>query len=96
MAHYIALIHKDRDSGFGVSFPDLPGVITGGDTIDDAMRNASEVLNFAAEDWSAHADGPFPKPRTIDELRTDKAFQQDAADAIVAAVPFRVNAEAAE
>lgn len=23
--HYIALIHKDADSGYGVSFPDVPG-----------------------------------------------------------------------
>ena len=33
MTHYIALIHKDPDSSYGVSFPDLPGVFTGGDTI---------------------------------------------------------------
>jgi antitoxin HicB len=96
MAHYIALIHKDRDSGFGVSFPDVPGVITGGDTIDEAMRNASEALTFAAEDWSVHTGDSFPKPRTIDELRADMTFQEDAADAVVAAVPLRVSAEAAE
>jgi predicted RNase H-like HicB family nuclease len=28
MRYYIALIHKDPDSDFGVSFPDLPGCIT--------------------------------------------------------------------
>ena len=27
MAHYIALIHKDADSCYGVSFPDVPGVL---------------------------------------------------------------------
>jgi antitoxin HicB len=25
MTHYIALIHKDADSCYGVSFPDVPG-----------------------------------------------------------------------
>ena len=34
MPHYIALIHKDADSCYGVSFPDVPGVFTAGDTID--------------------------------------------------------------
>ncbi len=96
MTHYIALIHKDPDSGYGVSFPDLPGVITGGDTIDEAMRNAPEVLAFAAEDWTEQTGRPFPQPRSIDDLRKDAAFQKDAADAVIAAVPFGDNAEAAE
>jgi predicted RNase H-like HicB family nuclease len=97
MTHYIALIHKDADSCFGVSFPDVPGVFTAGDTIDEAIQQAAEVLEFAAEDWE-NADGTkrFPTPRTIDELRTDPAFQESASDAIIAAVPFRAKAEAAE
>ncbi|MDC7786683.1 type II toxin-antitoxin system HicB family antitoxin [Rhodoplanes sp. TEM] len=94
MPHYIALIHKDPESCYGVSFPDVPGVITAGDTIDEAMRNAADVLAFAAEDWSDLDGAAFPSPRTIDELRRDPAFRDDAADAVVAAVPFRVAAAA--
>jgi predicted RNase H-like HicB family nuclease len=96
MAHYIALIHKDRDSCYGVSFPDLPGVFTAGDTIDEALHKAVEVIEFAAEDWSDLKGEDFPPPRTIDELRTDLNFQEQASDAVVAAIPFRVEAEAAE
>lgn len=96
MAYYIALIHKEPDSSYGVSFPDLPGVITGGDTIDEAMQNAPEVLAFAAEDWAEQTGRPFPSPRSIDELRKDAAFQNDASDAVIAVVPFGKNAEAAE
>ncbi|HEY7301873.1 MAG TPA: type II toxin-antitoxin system HicB family antitoxin [Xanthobacteraceae bacterium] len=55
MANYIALIHKDPDSCHGVSFPDVPGVVTAGDTIDEAIRNATEVLEFAAEKWSGRS-----------------------------------------
>jgi antitoxin HicB len=97
MPHYIALIHKDADSCYGVSFPDIPGVFTAGDTLDEAMQQASEVLEFAAEDWE-NPDGSkgFPRPRTIDDLRTDPQFQEDAADAMVAVVPFRIKAQAAE
>ena len=96
MAHYIALIHKDADSCYGVSFPDVPGVFTAGDTIDEAMKNAADVLAFAAEDWSDLAGERFPTARTIDELRADADFQERAADAVVAAIPFKVQAEAAE
>jgi len=96
MAHYIALIHKQADSSYGVSFPDVPGVTTAGDTIDEAMQKASEVLEFAAEDWTDHTGREFPQPRTIDDLRADLEFQEAAPDAVIAAVPFRVKAEAAE
>jgi antitoxin HicB len=93
--HYIALVHKDSDSCYGVSFPDVPGVFTAGDTIDEAMRNAVEVLAFAAGDWSVLGGETFPRPRTIDELRLDPEFQERAVDAIVAAVPFDINADVA-
>lgn len=51
-------------------------------------------MAFAAEDWSDLDGAAFPSPRTIDELRRDPAFREDAADAVVAAVPFRVAAAA--
>lgn len=97
MTYYIALIHKDPDSCYGVSFPDVPGVFTAGDTIDEAMQQAAEVLVFAAEDWT-NPDGSteLPAPRTIDELRNDAEFNDMAEGAVVAAVPFRMQAHAAE
>ncbi len=95
MPHYIALTHKDADSCYGVSFPDVPGVFTAGDTIDEAIAKAAEVLEFAAEDWSALTGDKFPAPRTIDELRSDPDFREYAADVVIAAVPFRLNTVAA-
>lgn len=92
MAHYIALIHKESDSCYGVSFPDVPGATTAGDTIDEALGKAAEVLVFAAEDWRSLTGQEFPAPRTIDELRADPTFRVDAEDAVVAAVPFRLPA----
>jgi len=96
MAHYIAIIHKDADSCYAVSFPDLPGVFTAGDTVDEAIRKAAEVLEFAAQDWSDLNGDEFPKAHTIDELRRDPDFQERAADAVIAAIPFRMETEAAE
>jgi antitoxin HicB len=95
MSHYIALIHKDADCCFGVSLPDVPGVFNAGDTIDGAIAKAAEVLKFAAADWSDLNGDKFPAPRTIDELRGDPDFREHAADAVIAAVPFRLNIEAA-
>jgi antitoxin HicB len=95
MTHYIALIHKDPDSCYGVSFPDVPGVFTAGDTLDEALGKAAEVLAFAAEDWSDLAGEEFPQPRTIDDLRRDPDFLEQAAAAIIAAVPFDAKVDAA-
>jgi predicted RNase H-like HicB family nuclease len=44
MRPYIALIHKETASCFGVSFPDLPGCVSGGDTLDEARAMAAEAL----------------------------------------------------
>jgi predicted RNase H-like HicB family nuclease len=36
-------IHKDKDSDYGVIFPDLPGCFSAGDTIEEALANAQEA-----------------------------------------------------
>ena len=88
MPHYIALIHKEPTSDHGVSFPDVPGVITAAGTLDEAIAQAAEVLAFAAEDWAETTGRAFPKPRTLDALRADDEFMSDSADAVLAAIPF--------
>lgn len=44
MTNYIAVIHKEKKSDFGVSFPDFPGCITAGRTVDEAKDMAQEAL----------------------------------------------------
>jgi predicted RNase H-like HicB family nuclease len=95
VTYYIALIHKEPGSVYGVSFPDVPGVTAAADSIDEAMERAREVLAFAAEDWRDLRHEDFPGPRTIDEIREDPELADDLADAIIAAIPMRAMADAA-
>jgi len=44
MPSYIAIIHKEPESDYGVSFPDFPGCITAGGTLDEAKDMAVEAL----------------------------------------------------
>ena len=81
-AHYIALIHKDAESGYGISFPDVPGITAVADTLDDAIAEGASVLAFAFEDWA----GEPPAPRRLEDLRSDIDFQRDASDAVIAAI----------
>lgn len=78
--HYVALIHKDEGSGYGVSFPDVPGVTAVADTLDEAISEGAAALDFAFEDWQ----GPLPVARSLDTLRQDADFLSDSADAVVA------------
>lgn len=41
---YIALIHKEVDSDYGVHFPDFPGCVTVGSNLDEAKDLAYEAL----------------------------------------------------
>src|SRR5260370_7094419 len=71
---YIAYLHKDRKSDFGVSFPDFPGCVTAGKTLEEARRMAAEALAFhiagMAEDGEA-----IPEPSTIDDVADDPAMK---------------------
>ncbi|WP_293807402.1 type II toxin-antitoxin system HicB family antitoxin [uncultured Bosea sp.] len=88
MRHYIAVVHKDETSCYGVFFPDVKGVFTAGDTLEEAFAQAQEVLAFAAEHWIEDTASDFPEPRSIDELRTDPDFVESSRDAILMAIPF--------
>ena len=91
MTHYIALIHKERDSHYGVSLPDVPGVIAAADSLDAALTEAAEALAFAAEDWEVLTGASFPAPRSLDALQSDAAFAAMAEQAVVAATPLRTH-----
>jgi predicted RNase H-like HicB family nuclease len=95
MPGYIALVHKDEGTSYGVSFPDVPGCIAAGDTFEEAVVNAAEAL--AGHLALMRADGdPIPAQRSFEELKRDREFLADAADAIVTVVqPRHTAADAA-
>lgn len=66
MRSYIAILHKDNDSDFGVSFPGFPGCITAGSTLEEAKDMAREVLPFHIEGMLADGDA-IPEPMSLDE-----------------------------
>ncbi len=50
MKTYLALVHKDADSAYGLTFPDLPGCFAAADAEGDILRNAVEALELWFED----------------------------------------------
>lgn len=67
MTGYIALLRKDPTSDFGVDFPDFPGCVTAGRTLDEARRMAVEALELHAEGMTEDGD-TFPEPSSLDAV----------------------------
>ncbi len=46
MIQYIGVVHGDAATGYGITFPDLPGCHSVGDTIDTLRMNAIEAIEL--------------------------------------------------
>ncbi|MDR1579295.1 MAG: type II toxin-antitoxin system HicB family antitoxin [Synergistaceae bacterium] len=58
------------DDGISVSFPDLPGCFTCGDTDEEAIKMAEEALGLHL--WGMENDGdPIPDPSRGDKIRIE-------------------------
>ncbi|NOT71166.1 MAG: hypothetical protein HOP09_07725 [Hyphomicrobium sp.] len=84
MNTYFALVHKDVDSAFGISFPDLPGCFSAADEEDDVFRQAQTALTLFASDQDT-----LPAARTLSQLRADaEVCAEIDGGAFVIAVPL--------
>jgi len=72
MASYIGLIRKDTGSDFGVDFPDFPGCVTAGSTIEEARQLAEEALQMHVEGMVEDGEA-LPVPSTLDTIMADPA-----------------------
>ena len=59
--NYIIIIHKDDDSDYGVTVPDLPGCFSAGSTLEEALINAKEAIEFHIEGLLRYNES-IPKP----------------------------------
>lgn len=66
---YPALI-DGKKGAYGVAFPDLPGIVAMGDTIDEALINAEEALRDYATETEIDGDA-IARPCELDEVVVD-------------------------
>jgi predicted RNase H-like HicB family nuclease len=97
MPHYVAIVEDaGRDKAIGLWFPDLPGCFSAGDTVDEALLNASEAVSLYAESLAKEGK-PLPAARTVAALRADPEVAADLREHLVALVAYQPNtAHAAE
>jgi predicted RNase H-like HicB family nuclease len=70
MASYIAILRKEADSDFGVDYPDFPGVITAGRTLEEARQMAAEALDLHVDGLIADGEA-IPEPSALDAIMAD-------------------------
>jgi predicted RNase H-like HicB family nuclease len=47
---FLVVIHKDNNSDYGVTVPDLPGCFSAGSTVEEALENTKEAIALHLED----------------------------------------------
>ena len=73
-AFYPAIIERGPE-GYGVFFPDLPGCVTAGDTIQEAAQAAEEALSGHLIVTAEYGE-PIPSPSSLDALEIDPAVKE--------------------
>jgi predicted RNase H-like HicB family nuclease len=84
---FVAVVHKDKGSSYGVEFPDMPGCFSAGGTQDEAVTNAAEALRMHAEAL-IQSGAAVPQARALDDVVADKALRRRVGNAPLVVVPL--------
>jgi predicted RNase H-like HicB family nuclease len=85
MANYIAIVHKEAKSDFGVSFPDFPECITAGGDIDEAKDMAQDALALHIQGMLEDGE-QLPAPSRLEDIMADPDFT-DATAYLIVSIP---------
>lgn len=80
MKYFYAIVHKEAESAYGVSFPDLPGCFSAAIDLNDVLPNAVEAMELWLEDQ------PEPEASSVEAVRA-AASDDLAQGAFLLAVP---------
>ena len=70
---YPVVIHKDKDSDFGVMVPDIPGCYSAGSTYDESLNNVIEAIECHLEGLLMDNES-IPVGTSLDHWIADSTF----------------------
>ncbi|MDE0032002.1 MAG: type II toxin-antitoxin system HicB family antitoxin [Deltaproteobacteria bacterium] len=79
-------MHRDGEPGFGISFPDFPGCISEGDTIDETIQRGATALALHIEGMLQDGEN-IPAPRSLQEIEKDPSMAEWRTGAAICFVP---------
>jgi predicted RNase H-like HicB family nuclease len=71
--HYPVVIHKDRQSDYGVTAPDLPGCFSAGETMESALSNVIEAIECHLEGLLFDGE-PIPEASLIETHQQQRDY----------------------
>ena len=95
--YYVAVVEASalKDGGYSVFFPDLDGCTSGGDTLEEAVRNAEEALALHLEGMISQGEA-IPLPSAPEAVHVDADTIEAARILVRAALPTAPARDAAE
>jgi predicted RNase H-like HicB family nuclease len=73
MMNYPVVIHKDENSDYGVTVPDLPGCFSAADTFEEALESVKEAILCHAEGLMMDNE-PVPSPTSIENHMNNELY----------------------
>jgi len=73
LLNYRILLRKEPEGGYTVIVPTLPGCITYGDTIDEAIKMAKEAIELYIESLKIHGEEIPTEEDTLEYTVTIKS-----------------------
>lgn len=70
---YPVVIHKDKETDYGVTVPDLPGCFSAGETMEEALTNAAEAIECHLEGLLL-AGEEIPQAQPVESHLDDEDF----------------------
>ena len=70
---YPVIIHKDKDSDYGVSIPDIPGCFAAGSSIEEAIGMAQEAIECHLEGLLIDNE-PVPASSEIEKCKENPEY----------------------
>ncbi|BCL73839.1 CopG family transcriptional regulator (plasmid) [Vibrio nigripulchritudo] len=74
MLYSIAIETGDTEYAYGVVFPDIPGCFSAGDTLEEALGNAKEAVEFYLEGLAERGKLP-PQANELSAWQKDEEYQ---------------------
>ena len=71
---YRILLRKEPEGGYTVIVPSLPGCVTFGDTIEQAIEMAREAIELYVESLKEHGEEVPTEERTLEYTLTVEAY----------------------
>lgn len=71
---YAVAIHKDVESVYGATVPDLPGCFSAGDTLDEAVESVREAIACHLEGLLISGE-PIPARESLETHQASEDYQ---------------------